>query len=93
MMRAIGTVSAAAIVFVAAASTAVPTQAQPAIDQTQTTQAPFYDPTTQAPPAPESLFNIGRVPIDVWAPVEPPYDAHMDRNLASDPLWEAGAQE
>ena len=73
--------------------TALATHAQPALDQTQTTQAPFYYPTTQPPPAPEPLFNIGGIPVDVWAPVEPSYDARINRNLASDPQWEAGDEE
>ena len=54
--------------------------------------------TAQSVPAgtgrniPESkpLFMIGGVGVYLWAPVEPPYDANANRNLAADPLWEAG---
>jgi hypothetical protein len=33
------------------------------------------------------LFMIGGVPVYLWAPLEPPYDAHAN---ATDPLWETG---
>ncbi len=40
---------------------------------------------------PRPLFKIGKVPVDVWAPVERPYDSHMHRNEAADPIWEEEA--
>jgi hypothetical protein len=40
---------------------------------------------------PRPLFKIGKVPVEVWAPVEPPYDAHLNRSEAADPIWEEGA--
>ena len=33
------------------------------------------------------LFKIGGLPVHVYAPVEPPYNAAANRNLAADPLW------
>jgi hypothetical protein len=33
------------------------------------------------------LFKIGALPVHVHAPVEPPYNAAANRNLAADPLW------
>jgi hypothetical protein len=39
---------------------------------------------------PRPLFNIGNVPVDVWAPVEAPYDANMSRNQAANPVFEEG---
>ena len=33
------------------------------------------------------LFKIGGLPVRVYAPVEPPYNAAANRNLAADPLW------
>ena len=33
------------------------------------------------------LFRIGGLPVGVDAPVEPPYNAAANRNLAADPLW------
>jgi hypothetical protein len=80
-------------IFLVASGSAVPARAQPALDQSQTTQAPFYYPTPQPPPERTPLFSVGGIPVGVWAPVESPYDSHMNRNLASDPLWEAGDSE
>ena len=37
------------------------------------------------------LFMIGRMPVQVWAPVESPYNANMNRTAADNPMWEAGA--
>ena len=37
---------------------------------------------------PRPLFNIGKVPVVVWAPVEPPYDANMNRTQAANPVWD-----
>ena len=34
------------------------------------------------------LFTFGGVNVDVWSPIEPPYDPNMNRAAASDPLWE-----
>jgi hypothetical protein len=39
---------------------------------------------------PRPLFKIGGLEVGVWAPVEAPYNAKMDRNLAADPLWGPG---
>jgi hypothetical protein len=39
---------------------------------------------------PRQLFTIGGVRVGLWAPVEAPYNAKMDRNLAADPLWTPG---
>jgi hypothetical protein len=36
------------------------------------------------------LFRIGGLPVYVGAPVEPPYNAAANRNLAADPFWGAG---
>ncbi len=39
---------------------------------------------------PRALFKLGNVPVDVWAPVEPPYDAHMNKTQAANPTWDEG---
>jgi hypothetical protein len=39
---------------------------------------------------PRKLFTIGGLGVGLWAPVEAPYNAKMDRNLAADPLWTPG---
>src|ERR1700749_1614850 len=36
------------------------------------------------------LFSIRNVPVNVWAPVEPPYDTHMNRTQAANPVWGEG---
>ncbi len=33
------------------------------------------------------LFTIGRLPVQVWSPVEAPYDANMNRNQAANPIF------
>lgn len=33
------------------------------------------------------LFRIGGLPVRVWTPVEPDYNAAANRNLAADQLW------
>jgi hypothetical protein len=36
------------------------------------------------------LFKIGGLSVRADAPVEPPYNAAANRNLAADPLWGPG---
>jgi hypothetical protein len=38
---------------------------------------------------PHPLFNIGDVPVGIWAPVEPSYDSRMNRSEAANPVWDA----
>jgi hypothetical protein len=42
-----------------------------------------------APSDPQSLplFKIGRLPVRVYAPVPPPYNAAANRNFAANPVW------
>jgi hypothetical protein len=68
----------------------VAARAQSPQDQSanQVTRAPFFLPGSLAnEPASHPLFTIAGIPADVWAPVEPHYDANNDRNLAADPFW------
>ena len=46
--------------------------------------------TESSAPQSTPLFTIGRMTVYLWAPMEPTYDANTNRNLAADPLWEAG---
>jgi hypothetical protein len=59
-----------------------------------TNQASVAGATLAAPEAsgqqPRPWFKIGRLGVRVWAPVEAPYNAKMNRNLAADPLWSPG---
>jgi hypothetical protein len=66
-----------------------PPRPVPAESQTVTAQpVPTNPDATVNQPRP--LFNIGNLPVDVWAPVEPPYDANMNRSQAANPVWEEG---
>lgn len=85
--------SSVAMVFFVASGATAQAQVQQLSDQSQTTQAPYYYPTLQPPPEPTPLFDVGGIPVGVWAPVEAPYNSRMNRNLASDPLWEAGESD
>jgi hypothetical protein len=57
---------------------------QPSV--TQSMMAPVA-PIPAPLPSPAPLFTIGKLPVGVWAPVEPTYDAGNNRNLAADPVW------
>ncbi len=46
--------------------------------------------TERSLPQSQPLFIIGKdVGVHLWAPVQPHYDTHANRNFAADPLWEA----
>jgi hypothetical protein len=66
-----------------------PPRPVPAESQTVTAQSVPTNPDASVT-QPRALFNIGNVPVDVWAPVEPPYDANMNRNQAANPVFEQG---
>jgi hypothetical protein len=40
-----------------------------------------------ANPVPQALFSIGRLPVGVWAPVAPTYDATANGTGATNPFW------
>lgn len=40
----------------------------------------------QTPSQATPLFRIGNLPVGIWAPVPPPYDAMANRNGAANPL-------
>jgi hypothetical protein len=64
-----------------------PPRPLPSENQTITAQpVPTNPDATVTQPRP--LFNIGNLPVDVWAPVEAPYDANMNRNQAANPVWD-----
>jgi hypothetical protein len=58
--------------------------------QTVTARPPLPNPDATVT-EPRPLFKIGKVPVEVWAPLEPPYSVHMNRNEAANPIWEEGA--
>jgi hypothetical protein len=92
-MKSIGAIVSGVIVVVAAA-TANGQERNAVLSSTaHATQAPYYfsggvEQSDRQSPAP--LFTIGGFGVHAWAPVEPPYDADADRNLAADPRWAAG---
>jgi hypothetical protein len=65
-------------------------------DGGQFRQSPFASIQTQQPSVPvgdpptTSLFTIGGVGVHVWAPVEPPYNAEANGNLAARNIWSPG---
>jgi hypothetical protein len=94
-MKMFSTLAAAALTLVATAASGQVKQPvadpppRPVPSESQTITA---EPVPTNPDAsvtePRPLFNIGNVPVDVWAPVEPPYDANMNRNQAANPVWD-----
>jgi hypothetical protein len=62
---------------VPSASQATPTQSAPGVTESSAPQS--------AP-----LFTFRGMTVYLWAPVEPTYDADMNRNSAADPMWEWG---
>jgi hypothetical protein len=94
-MKMFGTVvlGASALIVATTASAQVK---KPAADA-PTRQAPAAGQTVRAAPVPANpeasvnaplpLFKIGNVPVDIWTPVEPPYDSHLNRDQAANPLW------
>lgn len=70
------------------ASAAVAQTRSPAVSGTERT-APML-PNEVAPPlnrSPPVLFWIGDLPVRLWAPVEPSYDASTNRTPAESPWW------
>ena len=65
-------------------------------DGRQFTLAPFSSGQDQqhsissGVPQTSSLFTIGRVGVHVWAPVEQPYNAEANGNLAAKDIWSQG---
>lgn len=56
----------------------------------QTTVAPYVPQGPNlGPDQGRPLFNIGRLPVLIWTPVEQSYNSRMNRSAASNPLWEA----
>lgn len=59
---------------------------------TGTIQAPEVLPGEIGPGiSQQPLFTIGELPVRVWTPVSPPYDANANRTGASNPFW-AGSE-
>ena len=87
-----------AIAFgIALAAATMPAYAQessPALSSTfHAVPAPSYYPDTVELNNRQSvtpLFKLGGFDAGVWAPVEQPYNTQADRNLAADPIWQAG---
>jgi len=54
----------------------------------QVTAAPSVQATPrQGTPQSRPLFTIGHLEVHLWAPMELPYDANMNRTFAADPVW------
>ncbi|HEY4044331.1 MAG TPA: hypothetical protein VGM32_21135 [Rhodopila sp.] len=71
---------------------AQPTASAPAPGANQTLQAPYTPRNPNLGPGEaHPLFTIGREPVVVWAPVEPPYSSKMNRSQAGNPVWDTDA--
>ncbi|WP_146101620.1 hypothetical protein [Rhodopila globiformis] len=71
-------------------SSAALAQSNPARETAPTASESLMAPYTAPPPiagAPRPLFNIGQLPVGVWAPVQPPYDSRANRTGAANPVW------
>ncbi|HET6234741.1 MAG TPA: hypothetical protein VFE41_07220 [Acetobacteraceae bacterium] len=63
------------------------------LSTTPAARAPYYYPDNVELSSRQSatpLFTIGGFAGQIWAPVKPPYNTEADRNLAADPMWDAG---
>jgi hypothetical protein len=87
VMKSIGGVILVALAVGVASAASAQTRA-PEVSGTERT-APML-PNEIAPPvskSPPVLFWIGSLPVRLWAPVEPSYDATADRTAADNPSW------
>jgi hypothetical protein len=89
-------IAASTLMVVTAASAQVkqltadpPPRPVPAESQTLTAQPERTNPDASVT-QPRELFKIGNLPVDVQAPVEPPYDSHINRTQAANPVFEEG---
>jgi hypothetical protein len=83
------------------AATTVPGLAQRSTPIPPPPQAPAASQTTQAPYTPAypdqgpggstPLFNIGKLPVVVWAPVEPSYNSKGNGTMAANWPWAGDA--
>jgi hypothetical protein len=92
-MKRLGAIAFGAVVAVA--TTAAYGQEPNAtwLSTTPTARAPYYYPDNVELSSRQSatpLFTIGGFEGHIWAPVKPPYNTEADRNLAADPMWQAG---
>ncbi|HEY0182534.1 MAG TPA: hypothetical protein VGC09_06960 [Rhodopila sp.] len=90
-MKMIGAVALGAVALMAATAATAQAQNPQVPDSTLFSRAPAAPPASlQAQSQPRPLFTIGGLEVHLWAPVESPYNANMNRNQAANPLWEAG---
>ncbi len=84
MRKTGGAILVALAMVLASAAAAQP----PAVSGTERT-APMLP--NQAPPqvskSPPVLFWLGPLPVRLWAPVQPSYDATANRTPAENPWW------
>ena len=67
--------------------TPTPGQAtRPTVTGQSTTSA--VETPSPPPPGPRPLFKIGDLNVGIWAPVQAPYNANNNRNLAANPMWQ-----
>ena len=90
-MRTLGVVGAALLTLATAGATGGSAWAQsPQVpDSSQVTTAPGLPGVSQnGLPQSRPLFTIGKLEVHIWAPMEPYYDANMNRTAAENPIWD-----
>jgi len=91
-MHRTGALISGVVALLAATATGAQAQAQAQAPHLGGTvnQGPYVLPGEGVGPVtgqlPRILFTNGGLPVGVWAPVPPPYDARADRTGAADPL-------
>jgi hypothetical protein len=84
-MKMILTVAFGAALVLSPAAFAQSGTAQPQPFGSGMVTGPYETPGTGAALVARHLFVIGKLPIGIWAPVEPHYDSRMNRNSAANP--------
>lgn len=88
-MRTIGLLGAAALMMATVGSAWA--QSPQVRDTGQVTMAPALQGGPQhGVDQSRPLFNVGKLEVHIWAPMEPYYDANMNRTAAANPIWGSG---
>jgi hypothetical protein len=88
LSAAVGLAASAALLTAVVPARAQPKPA-PTTGPTVTGQSTTSTIETPAPPAgPRPLFRAGNVTVGIWAPIQAPYNANNNRNLAANPIWQ-----
>jgi hypothetical protein len=87
-MNMIRSVALGATVLMAATSVSALAQSPQVPNSSGTTEAPVPAAPQQNGRQSRPLFTIGGLEVHLWAPVEPYYNANINRPIAEVPLWD-----